>query len=59
MIFIGSSNELGALESGLAASWLGVIPSVLAGGSLTLLVVAVTAVLAPRLRRLRLDMPPE
>src|SRR5262249_62288781 len=33
MIFIGSSNELGALESGLAASWLAVIPSGLAGGS--------------------------
>jgi MFS family permease len=59
MIFIGSSNELGALESGLAASWLGVIPSVFAGGSVTLLVVALTTILAPRLRRLHLDVPPE
>jgi MFS family permease len=55
MVFIGSSNELGALESGLAASWLGTVPSVLAGGTLTLIVVAITALLAPRLRHLRLD----
>jgi MFS family permease len=55
MLFIGSSNELGALESGLAASWLGTVPSVLAGGTLTLLIAAFTAILAPKLRRLRLD----
>jgi MFS family permease len=58
MIFIGSSNELGALESGLAASWLGTVSSVIAGGSLTLVVVAATALLAPRLRQLRLDQRP-
>jgi MFS family permease len=58
LIFIGSSNELGALESGLAASWLGTVPSVLAGGALTLIVAAITAVLTPRLRRLRLDQVP-
>jgi MFS family permease len=58
LIFIGSSNELGALESGLAASWFGLIPSVLGGGTLTLLVVAVTAALAPKLRQLRLDKAP-
>ena len=55
LIFIGSSNELGALESGLAAAWLGTIPSVLAGGTVTLLVAGITAMLAPRLRALRLD----
>jgi MFS family permease len=55
MIFISSSNELGALESGVAASLLGTVPSVWMGGAVTLLVVALTAVLAPRLRRLRLD----
>jgi MFS family permease len=55
LIFIGSSNELGALESGLAAAWLGTIPSVLAGGTVTLLVVGITTILAPRLRELRLD----
>jgi MFS family permease len=59
LIFIGSSNELGALESGLAASWLGTVRSVVAGGTLTLVVAATTALLAPRLRRLRLDQVPE
>jgi MFS family permease len=34
--FIGSSNELGAFESGLAARLLGVVPSVVAGGAMTL-----------------------
>lgn len=53
-IFIGSSNELGAFESGIAARLLGLIPSVIFGGSMTLLVVAATARLAPRLRRLQL-----
>jgi MFS family permease len=55
MIFISSSNELGALESGLAASALGTVRSVWMGGLVTLLVVALTAGLAPRLRQLQLD----
>jgi MFS family permease len=55
MIFIGSSNELGAFESGVAAALLGTVVSVWAGGILTLMVVATTAVLAPKLRRLSLD----
>ncbi|MBU6375555.1 MAG: MFS transporter [Bdellovibrionales bacterium] len=53
-IFIGSSNELGAFESGVAARLLGTVPSVVFGGAMTLLVVAVTAKLAPRLRALDL-----
>jgi MFS family permease len=53
-IFIGSSNELGAFESGLAARLMGLVPSVIFGGTMTLLVVAMTAKLAPRLRRLDL-----
>jgi MFS family permease len=53
-IFIGSSNELGAFESGLAARLLGLVPSVVFGGCMTLLVVGATARLAPRLRRLDL-----
>jgi len=53
-IFIGSSNELGAFESGLAAKLLGLVPSVIFGGCMTLAVVASTARLAPRLRRLDL-----
>jgi MFS family permease len=53
-IFIGSSNELGAFESGLAARLMGLVPSVIFGGMMTLAVVAVTAKLAPKLRRLEL-----
>lgn len=54
-IFIGSSNELGAFESGVAARLLGLVPSVIFGGTMTLLVVGATARLAPRLRRLDLS----
>jgi len=51
-IFIGSSNEIGAFESGLAARLLGTVPSVVFGGSMTLLVVAAAVWRAPALRRL-------
>lgn len=55
-IFIGSSNEIGAFESGVAARLLGTVPSVVFGGLATLLVVGVTAWRVPELRRLgRLD----
>lgn len=53
-IFIGSSNELGAFESGVAARLLGLVPSVIFGGCMTLAVVGITARLAPKLRRLDL-----
>ena len=53
-VFVGSSNELGAFESGVAASVMGVTAAVWSGGVATLLIVAATAVLAPRLRRLDL-----
>jgi MFS family permease len=56
-IFIGSSNEIGAFESGAMAKWLGTTTSVVFGGIMTLLVVGVTALKADRLRRL--DMTPE
>lgn len=52
-IFIGSSNEIGAFESGVAAKLMGVVPSVVFGGCMTLLVVAITAWRAPQLRRMR------
>jgi sugar phosphate permease len=52
-IFIGSSNEIGAFESGVAARLLGVIPSVVFGGMMTLGVVMVTAWKATGLRRLQ------
>jgi MFS family permease len=53
-VFIGASNELGAFESGVAATLLGVVPSVVAGGLVTLGIVAAVAVLAPQLRHLDL-----
>ena len=49
-IFIGASNEIGAFESGLAARFLGLIPSVIAGGSMTLLIVALTSWRLPAMR---------
>jgi MFS family permease len=52
-IFIGSSNEIGAFESGTAARLLGTVPAVVLGGIATLVVVAVTAVKVPGLRRLK------
>lgn len=52
-IFIGSSNEIGAFESGVAAKLLGAVPAVIFGGAMTLVVVAVTAWRVPQLRRLR------
>ncbi len=52
-IFISASNELGAFESGVAARLLGVVPSVLFGGVMTIIVVVLTAWRAPQLRRLR------
>lgn len=54
-IFIGSSNELGAFESGVAARLMGLVPSVVFGGFMTLSVVGITAKLAPKLRNLELQ----
>lgn len=51
-MFINSSNELGQFESGVAAKILGVIPSVVFGGCMTLLVVAATWIKAPSLRKM-------
>jgi MFS family permease len=53
-IFIGSSNEIGSFESGVAAKLMGLVPSVIFGGIMTLIVVAVTAKKAPLLRKLNL-----
>jgi MFS family permease len=55
MLFISSSNELGAFESGFAARYLGTIPSVVFGGIMTLLVVLFTYIKAPALKRIRID----
>ena len=54
-IFIGSSNEIGSFESGVAAKLLGLIPSVIFGGCMTLLTVGIIARFAPRLRKLNLN----
>jgi MFS family permease len=51
-IFIGSSNEIGSFESGVAAKLLGTVRSVIFGGLITLGVVGVTAWRIPPLRRL-------
>ncbi len=51
-IFISSSNELGAFESGMVARWLGPVGSVVFGGVGTLVVVAAAALRWPRLARL-------
>jgi hypothetical protein len=52
-IFIGSSNEIGEFESGVAARLLGAARSVVLGGMATLAVVGATAWRVPELRRLR------
>jgi len=51
-IFIGASNEIGAFESGVAARLIGVVPSVIFGGAMTLVVVAMTMWRSPALRRM-------
>jgi len=51
LVFIGASNELGELESGLTAAWLGVVPAVVAGGVGTILVVGLCALAFPALRK--------
>ena len=57
-LFIGTSNELGAFESGLVANFLGPVFSVVSGGVGTLLIVLGMAGLSPELRRYgRLDQP--
>ena len=53
-IFIGSSNEIGAFESGLAAKLMGVVPSVLFGGVMTLVTVTIVAFSSRSLRKLKL-----
>ena len=52
-IFIGSSNEIGAFESGVTAKLMGAVSSVLFGGTMTLIVVAITSWRVPQLRKLR------
>jgi MFS family permease len=55
-IFIGSSNEIGAFESGAAAKLMGVVQSVVFGGGMTILVVMITAFSAKKLLALDLSV---
>ncbi|WP_437396165.1 MFS transporter [Flagellimonas lutimaris] len=54
-MFVGSSNELGAFESGLAAKLLGTVTAVVFGGCMTLLTAGTTAIASPTFRKLDLQ----
>lgn len=51
-MFISSSNELGATESGITAKFMGTVPAVVFGGCMTIVVVGITYFAAPMLRKL-------
>ena len=53
-IFVGSSNELGAFESGLAAKLMGTVQAVVFGGIMTILTVGFTTIKFPDFRKLDL-----
>jgi MFS family permease len=50
-MFINSSNEIGSVESGVAGKLMGIVPSVIFGGTMTLLVVVAMWFKAPTLRK--------
>lgn len=54
-IFVGSSNELGAFESGATAKLMGVVNAVVFGGIMTLVTVTTTAIALPNFRKLDLQ----
>jgi MFS family permease len=59
-VFIGASNELGEFESGLTASWWGIVPAVVVGGVATLVVAGTWTRVFGVLRRLdRFPEPPD
>ena len=58
-MFVGSSNELGAVESGIAARIFGAPLAVVLGGSVTLLVVAIMSLKNKPLRELDLQQDVE
>ncbi|MDR3430047.1 MAG: hypothetical protein P4L78_21585, partial [Silvimonas sp.] len=51
-IFISSSNQIGAFESGVTASWLGLVPAVVVGGAATILTATIIAVAFKTLRQI-------
>jgi MFS family permease len=58
-MFISSSNELGEVESGFTAKWMGTVPAVVFGGCMTLVVAGITWFAAPQMRTLKLEAPEE
>lgn len=54
-IFVGSSNELGAFESGLTSRLMGTVNAVVFGGIMTLFVVGSTAIASPKFRDLDIN----
>jgi MFS family permease len=54
-IFVSSSNEIGAFESGLAAKLFGTVPSVVLGGSVTLIIVTIVWLRSKELFGLKMD----
>jgi MFS family permease len=54
-VFVSSSNELGALESGIAATFLGLVPAIIFGGSMTILTVIVIALSIKQIRKVKLE----
>ena len=54
-MFVGSSNELGALESGLTAKLMGTVTAVIFGGTMTIITVLLTGIFNPTLRKLDLS----
>jgi MFS family permease len=54
-IFVGSSNELGAFESGLTAKLMGTVNAVIFGGVMTLVTVFFTGAVSPTFRKLDLQ----
>ncbi len=54
-MFVGSSNELGAFESGVTARLMGTVPAVVFGGTMTMLIVVLTAAVSPTMRDLELE----
>ena len=53
-VFISSSNELGAFESGVTAKWMGLRPAILFGGVMTLSIVGLVSYFSKDLRKLDL-----
>jgi hypothetical protein len=54
-MFVGSSNELGAFESGLTAKLMGTVTAVVFGGTMTIITAVSTGILSPSFRNLDLQ----